>query len=150
MLDSSGRVIGVNTVVVGGEAGVLGFAIPINTARRALSDVRRVGHVRVPWLGISYGDVTDQIASVFHLPVNEGVIVAGVVKGGPSALAGIQKGDIIVEVNGQSISDGGDLQRILQSKNVGDTLKVTILRDGNKRLLNVELQEMPMDMRGGD
>ena len=116
LLNSSGQVIGVNTAVVGGEAGVLGFAIPINAARRAMQDVRRVGHVQVPWMGISYGDITDEIAKAFSLPVKKGVIVAEVEKDGPSALAGIRKGDIIVEVDGKKISDGGDLQKVLQSQ----------------------------------
>jgi len=147
LLDSSGRVIGVNTVVVGGETGVLGFAIPINTARRAMQDVSRVGHVQVPWLGITYGDVTKQIASAFHLPVNQGVIVADVAPGGPSALAGIKKGDIIVEVDGQKVADGGDLQKVLQGKNVGNRISVTVYRDGKRRTFDVTLQEMPMNLR---
>jgi len=148
LLNSSGQVIGVNTAVVGGEVGVLGFAIPINTARRAMNDVRTVGHVRAPWMGISYGDITDEIAQVFKLPVKEGVLVAGVENGGPAAIAGIQKGDIIVEVDGKKITDGGDLQRVLQSKNVGDKVAVTIYRDGKRRSIDVTLQEMPMRLRG--
>jgi len=148
LLDSSGKVIGVNTVVVGGEVGVLGFAIPINTARRAMDDVTRVGHVQAPWLGISYGDVTDQIARAFKLPVKQGVIVAGVEKNGPAALAGIAKGDIIVEVDGKKIADGGDLQKALQGKNVGDTMELTAIRDGQRRRVKIKLQEMPMNLRG--
>lgn len=148
LLDSNGKVIGVNTVVVGGEVGVLGFAIPINTARRVMDDVTRVGHVQVPWLGVSYGDVTDQIAKAFKLPVKQGIMVAGVEKNGPAALAGIAKGDIIVEVDGKKIVDGGDLQKILQGKNVGDSVELTALRDGKRRTFRVKLQEMPMNLRG--
>lgn len=148
LLDSSGKVIGVNTAVVGGEVGVLGFAIPINTARRAMNDVRTVGHVQVPWIGISYGDITDEIAQVFKLPVKEGVLVAEVESKGPAALAGIKKGDIIVGVDGKKIADGGDLQKIMQSKNVGDKMEVTVYRDGKRRTITVTLQEMPMRLRG--
>lgn len=148
LLDSSGRVIGVNTAVVGGEVGVLGFAIPINTARRAMEDVRRIGHVQVPWMGISYGDITDEIAGVFRLPVKEGVIVADVEKDGPSALVGIKKGDIIVEVDGKKITDGGGLQKALQGKNVGDEMVVTTYRDGKRQKATITLQEMPMRLRG--
>lgn len=148
LLDSSGTVIGVNTAVVGGDAGVLGFAIPINAARHAMQDVRTVGHVRVPWMGISYGDITDEIANAFKLPVKEGVMVADVEKDGPSALAGIRKGDIIVEVDGKKVSDGGGLQKILQGKNVGDKVTATILRDGKRQKATITLQEMPMRLRG--
>lgn len=147
LLDSSGQVIGINTAVVGGEVGVLGFAIPINSARQAMEDVRRVGHVLVPWMGIAYGDITDEIARAFKLPVKEGVMVAEVEKGGPAALAGIRKGDIIVEADGKKIKDGGDLQRILQAKNVGDQMSVVVLRDGKRQTINVTLQEMPMRLR---
>lgn len=148
LLNSSGRVIGVNTVVVGGDVGVLGFAIPINTARRVMEDVMRTGRVQVPWLGISYGEVTDQIARAFDLPVKEGIIVAGVEKNGPAALAGIAKGDIIVEVDGKKITDGGDLQKSLRNKEVGDTMQLTGIRDGKRRSFRVKLQEMPMNLRG--
>ena len=147
LLDSSGQVIGINTAVVGGEVGVLGFAVPINSARRAMEDVRRVGHVRVPWMGIAYGDVTDEIARAFKLPVKQGVMVAEVESGGPAALAGIQKGDIIVEADGKKVANGGDLQKVLQSKNVGDNMRVTVLRDGKRQSINVTLQEMPMRLR---
>ncbi len=149
LLDSNGRVIGVNTAVVGGQVGVLGFAIPINTARRVVDDVRRYGRVKVPWLGISYGDINEQISKAFNLPVKQGIIVAGVEKNGPAALAGIAKGDIIVEVDGKAISDGGDLQRILQKKNVGDAMQVTAIRDGQRRGFRAILKEMPMSLLGG-
>lgn len=148
LLDSSGQVVGVNTAVVGGEVGVLGFAIPINTARRAMNDVRTYGRVRTPWIGISYGDITPEIAKVFALPTNEGVLVADVEPKGPAALAGIAKGDIIVGVDAKKVRDGGDLQRVLQSKNVGDKIEVTIIRNGKRRSLSVTLQEMPMRLRG--
>ncbi|NLN77642.1 MAG: PDZ domain-containing protein [Armatimonadetes bacterium] len=147
LLDSSGDVIGVNAAVVGGDVGVLGFSIPINTARRVMEDVRRYGHVRVPWVGISYGDITPEIAAVFKLPVKEGVIVAEVEKDGPAALAGIRKGDIIVEVDGKKITDGGDLQKILRNKDVGQKMPVTVLRDGKKQNITVTLREMPMGLR---
>ena len=147
LLDSSGQVIGINTAVVGGEVGVLGFAVPINAARRAMEDVRRVGHVQVPWMGIAYGDVTDEIARAFKLPVKQGVMVAEVESGGPSALAGIRKGDIIVEADGKKITDGGSLQKTLQGKKVGDQLRVTVIRDGKRQSITITLQEMPMRLR---
>ncbi len=148
LVDSSGMVIGVNAAVVGGDVGVLGFSIPINTARRVMEDVRKFGHVRVPWVGISYGDITPEIASVFRLPAKEGVIVAEVEKDGPAALAGIRKGDIIIEADGKKITDGGDLQKILRVKDVGQKLSLVVMRDGKRKTISVTLQEMPMSLRG--
>ena len=146
LVDSSGRVIGVNVAVVGGRAGTLGFAIPINTAREVMADVKRYGRVMVPWIGISYGDITPQIASVFELPTKQGVVVANVEKDGPAALAGIRKGDIIVSVEGKNVEDGGDLQRMLRTHKVGDKIKMNILRDGSPRMLTVTLRERPSNL----
>lgn len=147
LVDSGGRVIGVNTVVVGGKAGTLGFAIPINTARQIMADVSRIGRVVSPWIGISYGDITPQIAKVFHLPANEGVIVAQVEKGSPAALAGIQKGDIIVEIEGKKVGDGGDLQKAIRSKGNGQKLNMSVYRDGKKRNAVVTIGERPANVR---
>ena len=149
LVDSQGEVIGINTVVVGGKTGVLGFAIPINTARDVMQDVLRVGHVIVPWIGVSYGDITEEIAGVFGLPVNEGIIVARVEEDSPAAIAGIQKGDIIVEVEGSKIADSGDLQKVLRNKDVGDTLNVKVIRKDKPRSFTLTLQEMPKRLRGG-
>ena len=146
LVDSAGKVIGVNVAVVGGKAGTLGFAIPINTARDVMADVKQYGRVIVPWIGISYGDVTPQIASVFELPAKKGVLIAQVEKGGPAALAGIQKGDIIVNVEGKTIEDGGDLQRILRNHKVGDKISIGILRNGSSRTLTVTLRERPSNL----
>lgn len=99
-------------------------------------------------MGVSYADITSEIAAAFHLAVKQGVIVAEVEKGGPSALAGIRKGDIIVEVDGKKIADGGDLQKNLQSRDVGDKMVVTVFRDGKRQKITVSLQEMPMRLRG--
>jgi serine protease Do len=147
LVDSAGQVIGVNTVVVGGEAGVLGFAIPINTARAIMEEVSRTGRVIVPWIGISYGEITPQIASVFDLPVEEGVLVAEVEPGGPAAEAGIQRGDIIVQANGQKISDGGDLQKVIRNTEVGRRLTLRVMRDGGQRNVTLTVAEMPARLR---
>lgn len=144
LLDSRGDVIGINTVVVGGRTGSLGFAIPINTAREIMEDISTVGRVVVPWIGIMFGDVDEEIAEVYNIPVKEGVMIAEIEKGGPAALAGIQKGDIIVEVNKQKIKDGGDLQKIVRGANVGEKLQVKVLRNGKPRDLTITVAERPM------
>ncbi len=143
LLDSAGRVIGVNTAVVGGEEGTLGFAIPINTARNIMTEVSQYGRVRVPYIGISFGDITPEIAKVFKLPVIEGVIVAQVEKDSPAALAGIEKGDIIVEVDHEKIEDGGALQKAIRDKKIGDTANITAYRGDEPRNFVVTIREMP-------
>ncbi|MCE5313800.1 MAG: trypsin-like peptidase domain-containing protein [Armatimonadota bacterium] len=147
LVDSSGKVIGINTVVVGGKAGTLGFAIPINTARSVLEEVKQKGRVVVGWIGISFGDITPEVAEEFDLPIKEGVIVAQVEKGGPAALAGIRRGDIIIEVDGQKVTDGGSLQKIIRQKKIGDKVDVTALRDNKPRNFVITIREMPISAR---
>jgi len=144
LVDSSGNVIGVNTVVVGGEAGVLGFAIPINTARAIMNDVTSVGHVIVPWVGITFSEITPEIASVFDLPTKEGVIIAGVEKNGPAARGGIKKGDIIVEAAGRKIADSGDLQKVVRDATIGKKMQLKVLRDSKPLSITIIVGEMPL------
>ncbi len=143
LVDSRGDVIGINTAVVGSRSGGLGFAIPINTARHIVNEVVKMGHVVVPWIGISYGDITDQIAKVFNLPAKEGIIVALVEPNSPAEFAGVKKGDIIVAADSTKIADGGDLQKVLRDKAVGDKMTLKILRDGRPITVTVTLKEMP-------
>ncbi|MEN6581763.1 MAG: trypsin-like peptidase domain-containing protein [Armatimonadota bacterium] len=143
LVDSAGNVIAISVAVVGGRAGTLGFAIPINTARSILDQVRRVGRVVVPWIGIAYGEITPEVAQQFNLPAKQGIIVAQVEKGGPAALAGIRRGDIIIEVDGNMVTNGGDLQKIVRQKNIGDKMQVTALRDGSRRNFVLTIKEMP-------
>lgn len=148
LVDSSGNVIGVNTVVVGGEAGVLGFAIPINTARAIMNDVTRVGHVVVPWVGITFSEITPEIAAVFDLPIKQGVIIASVEKNSPAARGGIKKGDIIVEAAGRKIADSGDLQKVVRDAAIGKKMGLKVLRNGKPVSIAITVGEMPVKLQG--
>jgi len=147
LLNSSGQVIGINTAIVGSRTGGLGFAIPINTARQIINQVRQTGHVMVPWIGVAYGEVTKEIAQVFKLPVNEGIFVAQVEKGGPAAAAGIKKGDIIVQIEGQKVNEGSDLQKVIRNMKIGDQVSVAAYREGKLRKFQVTIEEMPARLR---
>lgn len=144
LLDSSGRVIGINTALVAGRTGGgLGFAVPINTAQRILRDVQTVGRVRVPWIGISYGEITSEVARVFDLPATSGVMIREVVPGSPAATAGLRRQDIVTAADGTPIENAGDLQRLLRDKNVGDRLSLRVIRDRQVTTVSVVLGEMP-------
>lgn len=149
LLNSRGQVIGINTAVISGSrgAGGLGFAVPINTAQRVIRDVETSGRVIVPWIGITYGDITSEMASVFNLPVKAGIIVSEVVANSPAAKAGIKRGDIISRVNNTPITDGGDLQKMILGRKVGDKLVFRVLRDSKTQDVTVTLGEMPLNMR---
>lgn len=147
LVNSAGEVIGINTAVVGSSVGTLGFAIPINTARVIMDEVKRVGRVIVPWIGITMMAITPEIAQVFDLPTKEGVIVAGIEKGGPAAKAGVQRGDIIIEANGHKIADPGDLQKVVRDARVGQKLTLRVIREGKTRSITVTVAEMPFSLR---
>jgi S1-C subfamily serine protease len=150
LLDSAGRCIGINTAIYspsGAYAGV-GFAVPIDTVNRIVSQLIAFGKVIQPGLGIRY--VEDSVAR--QVGIEEGVLVLDIERGGAAAGAGIMPtrydrqgnvvlGDIIVAVDGQSVKTTDDLYKILERHNVGDEVRVEVLRGGRKRTLFVRLQE---------
>jgi S1-C subfamily serine protease len=145
LVDSRGRVIGINTAVVqppyGG--GGLGFAVPINTAKEVLQDILQYGRVIRPWLGVSYVPITQELAQQYRLPSPFGAIVGEVVPNGPAAQAGLREQDIIVSVDGKELRGELQLSAALRDKQPGDTLRMTIIRDGDRQNLTVRLAEAP-------
>lgn len=144
LIDSRGRVIGINTAILQGPgASGLGFAIPINLANEVATQVLTTGRVQRAFLGISYGDIERELAAQFGLPVSEGIIVLEVVPGSPAARAGIRAQDIIVRAGGTSIVRGGDLQRVLRGLAPGDQLQLTLIRPSGQVTVTARLAEAP-------
>jgi serine protease Do len=127
LLDSQGRVIGINTVIVRGTTG-LGFAIPINLARDIAQQLLTTGRIRRTVLGIVPDDLVPEAAQQFGLPVREGVIVRQVEPSSPAARAGLRRADIITHIDGQAVSTGGDLRRVLRAHQPGDAVRLTVVR----------------------
>ncbi len=166
LLDLSGRVIGVNSQIVspsGASAGV-GFAVPSNTARRVVPELIAHGRYPHPWLGIEAISLTEERAEIFRQAgmegiVNTGVLVLQVARGGPADEAGLRGGtqlvrigryqiplggDIITAIDGESVADFQDLTIYLDTQTrVGETVAVTVIRDGQERVIDVTLQERP-------
>ena len=145
LIDSCGRVIGVNAAIVTSDSGIsnLGFAVPINTVKHAVQSLSTAGKIAVPWLGIGYTEIDDQIAKSFDLPTKSGLLVGSVVPNSPAAKSGVKKGDIIVEMNGQPLTDAGRLQEFIRQANVGTQLTLTWLRNGQRMSKTITLEEMP-------
>ena len=142
LLDSSGRVIGINTAMLVGATG-LGFAIPINVATDVMQQILTTGRVRRAYMGIQSREITPEIARYFDLPVQEGVVVVRVVRNTPAARAGIQPEDFIVGINGQPVESSSDLQRLLRARRPGETVRVEIVRGSQRRTVSVQLGEAP-------
>ena len=149
LLDSCGRVIGVNSAVVGSETGLggLGFAIPINVARRAVQDISAKGHIVVPWIGIGYGEIDDQLARAFDLPVKRGLLIGSVAPGSPADTSDLRRGDIIVELNGRAVTSAGQLETFIRGASVGTKADLVIVREGKRLKKSVTLAEMPQSER---
>ena len=127
LLDSQGRVIGINSAILQGTTG-LGFAIPINLAQDIANQVLTTGRITRPFLGINTAELSPEIADRFRLPVREGVIVRQVGQGTPADRAGLQPGDIIVAIDGAPTVTASELRRVLRAKKPGDTIRIALVR----------------------
>jgi len=141
----AGEVVGINTAIVsrtGGSLGI-GFAIPINMAKKIYSELTTRGKVTRGWLGVSVQPLTAELSKSFGAPDESGVLVADVVDGSPAQKGGLQSGDIILEFNGKRVSAPSDLQRAVGLTVPGGTARVTLLRDRAERIVEIKLGEAP-------
>jgi len=152
LLNVRGEVIGINTAILAnsraeGNLGI-GFAIPINVVRNLLPDLRR-GEVVRGRIGISMLEVPRDAVEELGLKERRGALVAQVPKDGPAAKAGIQPGDVIIEVNGKPIADREELTRIVTGTKPGTTIPVTLVRDRKQMTLNVTIEKLDLEAESG-
>jgi Do/DeqQ family serine protease len=144
LVNLDGRVVGINTAIVSVGQGI-GFAIPINMARRILPQLLATGRVTRGWLGVRIQPLTAELAPSFGARENDGVLVADVLPEGPAASAGLRSGDVIVDFDGRKTAEVPDLQRVVADFEPGKVARVTVLRDGRRESLSVKVGEMPAD-----
>jgi 2-alkenal reductase len=163
LLNIRGEVIGVNTAIRS-ETGVfegVGYAVPANAVARVVPALIADGRYQHPWMGIGMRDVDPLLARRFELPVRQGVLVTDVQEGSPAAQAGLRPGtrreeyggipivvggDIITAVNGQPVRDGNELISYLELEtSVGDTITMTVQRDGQEQQLPMTLAARPRE-----
>ena len=145
LANADGEVIGINTFIFtpsGGSTGV-GFAIPINLARRVLQEVETYGRVRVAWPGMQIQPVTPALARQLGWADAGGLVVTRVEPGGPAAGAGVQRGDRIRKVNARVVNSLDDAQRGIYGAAVGDPLDLALERGGRRIELSIVLAEAP-------
>jgi len=145
LLDSGGKVIGINSAILSGSGGSigLGFAIPINVARDVAEQILTTGRVSDAYLGVETGDITPELLRFWRLPVREGLIVRFVESRSAAAAAGIRPQDIIVAVDGEQGATTGDLRRMLRERRPGQAIRLELVRppDGRRETVEVTLGE---------
>jgi serine protease Do len=149
LVNGDGDVIGINTFIFtrgGGSLGI-GFAIPINLARRLVDEIEKYGRVRAAWPGMQVQEVTPFLARRLGFEDLGGLVVSRVESGGPADRAGVRVGDRIRRVNEQAVNSVDDAQRGIYGAQVGDRLKLGIERGSRKLDLSLTLAEAPADGR---
>ncbi|MHA1607153.1 MAG: S1C family serine protease [Candidatus Freyarchaeota archaeon] len=142
LVDLQGKVVAINTAIVPFAQGI-GFAIPINLAKKCSMEIIQERVSAKPWIGIIGLSLTERIARQYGLPLVNGVLVTRVVEGGPAQLAGIKPGDIILRMDGVVIRSVEDLLREIHKRKVGEAVRVDVLRGNERRVLELTLREMP-------
>lgn len=133
LLNINGKLIGVNTAIYQKAQGI-GFAIPINRAKRIYEDLVAYGEVHKPWLGIFLQDLTPQVTQYFGLSNRQGVLISRVVKGDPADLAGLKEGDIVVRIGSKEVQDRESYLTLIEGYRPGATISMTVLREGTTTL----------------
>ena len=143
--DVDGNVIGVNTAIFSPSGGSVGiaFAIPADTVKTVVAQLKDKGSVTRGWIGVQIQPVTAEIAESLGLKTPQGALVAEPQPDGPAAKAGIQAGDVITAVNGQPVKDARDLARQIGALAPGATVKLTVLRKGEEKTFTLTLGELP-------
>ena len=149
LLNLAGQVIGINTAMAQ-EAQSIGFALPINEAKYVIQSVREHGHILRPWLGVRYQILTAEIIEKNKLSVNHGALItrgavitdSAVIPGSPADKAGITEGDIILAVNEREINEEYSLAEAIRKFQPGDVITIELLRDGEKKMIEVTLREV--------
>jgi len=143
LINLRGELIGINTAIIGpsGASVGIGFAVPVNMARGVMTQLVRFGEVRRGRLGIDFEDLAPDAAVALKLPTADGALISTVQPDSPAAKAGLRRGDVVLAFNGRPVRSGPDLRNRLGLTPVGDTIELTVFRDGNK--LTVKLQIAP-------
>jgi S1-C subfamily serine protease len=166
LLDARGRVLGINSQIrtASGEGSGVGFAVPVDVVRRSLDQLRRSGHARYAYLGVSTKQVYPQVAQRFGLDTDHGAWVQVVVPGGPADRAGLKAGggrarfqeddwrtggDVITKVAGRDVHQDSDVSVALLAHAPGEAVPVEVVRDGRRRTVSVRLGTRPLQSPRG-
>jgi len=147
LVNDRGELIGINTAILshgsGGNEGI-GFAIPINLARNVMGQIIDHGKVTRGYLGVVIQPITPVMSKALNLNKLEGALVGDVSAKGPAKDAGVQRGDVILAINGNTVTDSNELRNTISMMQPGQTVKLTINRNGSTKDIDVKLGELPL------
>jgi S1-C subfamily serine protease len=163
LLDASGRVIGINSQIATGGTSQgsvgIGFAVPINTAKSLLPELREGGEIKRAYLGVTMSDVDEDVANDLNLPVDHGALIQQAAENGPADDAGLRGssgndtsgnvtggGDLLVKVDGQEVENSGDVAAAIEDNQPGETIEVEYYRGDDLKTASIELAERPEEL----
>ncbi|HKJ75967.1 MAG TPA: Do family serine endopeptidase [Gammaproteobacteria bacterium] len=150
LVTTRGELVGINTAIFsrsGGSQGI-GFAIPISLAEQSMRQIIEHGRVTRGWLGVEIQEVTPELAESFGLETTEGVLVAGVLRGGPAAEAGLRPGDVLTHVANEPVEDVRDALDAIASQKPGDETTLQLIREGETLERTATIAERPARSEG--
>jgi serine protease Do len=145
LINSEGRLVGINTAILsrsGGYQGI-GFAIPSNMASPIMDSLKKNGKVVRGWLGVAIQDVDQELADAMKLPNATGILLSDVKPGTPAAKAGLQRGDVVLKVDGKIVDTSGQFRNVIAASGSKKKVRLDFVRDGKAVASDVELGEMP-------
>jgi serine protease DegQ len=148
LTDISGNLIGINTAIysrTGGSLGI-GFAIPVHVVKQIMEQIIQSGSVIRGWVGVSMQDMTRELAESFGLKTTTGALISSVLRNGPADRAGIKPGDILIAVEGDAVQNSSDMLNLVAALSPGDTVTVTVMRNGAEKKIQVRVGVRPKQM----
>ncbi|HMA67110.1 MAG TPA: trypsin-like peptidase domain-containing protein, partial [Desulfosalsimonadaceae bacterium] len=142
LLNIKGELIGINTAIYAKAEGI-GFAIPINQAKKIVSDLIAYGQVVHAWIGLAVQNIDRRMSRYLNLASDKGIIIQNVEPTGPAARAGVREGDVLRSVAGRTISSVSDYESVMRGFSEGDSLKLKLRRDGRKKVVSVKTGRFP-------
>jgi Do/DeqQ family serine protease len=149
LIDTAGNLVGINTAIYsrsGGSLGI-GFAIPASSAKQVMEQIIESGSVTRGWIGVEAQEITPEIADSFRLSSTNGVLIAGVLRGGPAEKAGLKPGDILVAIEGRSVKDPNSMLNLVAALVPGKPASIRLKRDNKDIEVQVAVGKRPVQQR---
>ena len=144
LINMKGEVIGINTAIIAGGTGI-GFAIPINLAQGIVDQLKNNGEVTRAWLGVGIQDLTEELGDYYGIKDKKGILVTEVFEGSPADKGGIKVEDVIISVDGKDVDSSRALSGMIANLPVGKGIRITVLRNGEKKDISVEVAKRTDD-----